>query len=412
MSKVIVVGGGAAGMLAALSAAQEKADVLLLEKNEKLGKKLYLTGKGRCNVTNHCTLDEFMQEVPHNARFLYSAITAFSPQDMMRLLEDCGCPLQVQRGRRVFPVSEKASDVTRALQAALTQAGAAVRLNTEVESILTQDEQVTGVRLRGGESLSADAVIVCCGGTSYPKTGSTGDGDRFAASLGLRVEPRRASLSAVITEESWPAELQGLSLRNTELTLTHGKKCIYQQTGEMLFTHFGVSGPLVLEASCHLPEEVSECVLTINLKPGLSREILDQRLQRELAATPRRQLGSIMPSLVPARLGEVILSLCGTAAETLCGQVTRKEREEIAAMMQSLTLHIAALRPIEEAIVTRGGVSVKELNPTTMESKKIAGLFFAGEAIDVDAHTGGYNLQIAFSTGRAAGRAAAKTRES
>ena len=408
MHDVIVIGGGAAGMMAAIFAARTGGSVTLLERNEKLGKKVYITGKGRCNVTNDCTLDEFMREVPRNPRFLYSALSYFGPQSMMELLEGGGCPVVVQRGRRVFPVTEKASDVTRTLEKLMREAGVKIVYGARVKEVLTQDEAVTGVALLDGRVLSGDRVIIATGGLSCPLTGSTGDGYRMAEELGHTVTPRSAVLSAIETVEAWPGELMGLSLRNVTLTMKKGKKTLYSELGEMLFTHFGVSGPLVLTMSCHLPDNLAEASVTLNLKPGLTREQLDARLQRDFDDNSRKMLRSVLPALLPARLAELFPALCGVDGDKVCAQITREEREIIADKVQNLPLTLKKLAPIEEAIVTRGGVSVKEIDPSTMESKRVSGLYFAGEVIDVDAHTGGYNLQIAWATGALAGTCAAE----
>lgn len=406
MADVIVIGGGAAGMMAAIFAARAGSRVTLLEHNEKLGKKVYITGKGRCNVTNCCDTDEFTRQVARNPRFLYSALSHFSPADMMELLEKAGCPVTVQRGRRVFPATEKASDVTRALTGLLRGYGVEMMLNTEVRRVLTADGRVSGVELAGGVCMSADAVIVATGGKSYPVTGSTGDGYRFAQQLGHTVLPPKPVLSALVTEESWPCELQGLSLRNVTVTVKQGKKTLYEELGEMLFTHFGISGPLTLEASCHLPDDLSTVQLLIDLKPGLDREQLDARLRREFGENGKKQLRNVMPSLLPGKLAEIFPDLCGIGADTVCNQITGAQREKILSMLKALPVALRGFRPLDEAIVTRGGVNVKEIDPKTMESKLVGGLYFAGEVIDVDAHTGGYNLQIAFSTGALAGACA------
>ena len=406
--EIIVVGGGAGGMMAALFAARAGARVTLLERNDKLGRKVYITGKGRCNVTNDCTLDEFLKETPRNPRFLYSALSFFPPQAMMQLLEEGGCPVVVQRGRRVFPATEKASDVTRTLQRLLMQAGVTLRFNARVESVLTREGSVQGVNLVGGGSLAAERVILATGGRSYPGTGSTGDGYRMAEALGHTIIAQQGVLSAVETAVDWPCELQGLSLRNVTLTLKKGKKTLYSELGEMLFTHMGVSGPLVLIMSCHLPEDVTQADVSLNLKPGLTQQQLDARLQREFDAQARKQLRNVMPSLLPGKLAEIFPRLCGVDGDKVCGQINRAERERLCAMMQALPLPIRRLAPLEEAIVTRGGVTVKEISPATMESKLIPGLYFAGEMMDVDAHTGGYNLHIAWCSGALAGQSAAE----
>ena len=407
MSRILIVGAGAAGLMAAIHAARQGAGVTLLDHNEKAGKKIYITGKGRCNCTNDCALEDFLPEVARNARFLYSALSAFSPRDLMSLLEENGCPVTVQRGRRVYPASEKASDVTRALTRLCDRLGVRILLNRQVDSVLTRDGRVRGVRLASGETLEADAVILATGGMSYPATGSTGDGYRLARDLGHTVISPLPSLSALETAESWPAALQGLSLRNVSLTLRCGKKTLYSNLGEMLFTHFGVSGPLVLEASCHLPEEAKGCQLLLDLKPGLTGDQLDARLLREFAAAGKKQLSTVLPALLPHRLAEIFPGLCGLPEALICNQVTVAQRETLARFLKACPLTVSARRPMAEAIVTRGGVSVREVSPATMESRLVPGLYFAGELLDVDAHTGGYNLQIAFSTGALAGRSAA-----
>ncbi len=408
MRNILVIGGGAAGMMAALFAARTGGSVTLLERNAKLGKKVYITGKGRCNVTNDCTLDEFMKEVPRNPRFLYSALSYFGPQHMMDLLEENGCPVVVQRGRRVFPATEKASDVTRALEKALREWNVRILYNVRVAEITLEDSAVSGVALEDGRHIPGDRVILATGGLSCPLTGSTGDGYRMAESLGHTVTPRSAVLSAIDTVESWCGELAGLSLRNVTLTMKKGKKTLYSDLGEMLFTHHGISGPLVLTMSSHLPDALSDAQVTLNLKPGLTREQLDARLQRDFDENSRKQLRNVLPGLLPGRLAEIFPMLCGVDGEKICAQITREERETIATAVQALPLMLKKLAPIEEAIVTRGGVSVKEIDPSTMESKLIPGLYFAGELIDADAHTGGYNLQIAWSTGALAGTCAAE----
>ena len=404
MSEIVVIGGGAAGMMAAVFAARAGGNVTLLEKNEKLGKKVYITGKGRCNLTNDCDLDEFLAQVPRNPRFLYSALSFFSPRDMMSLLEENGCPVTVQRGKRVFPSSEKASDVTRALASLLRKLNVRVRLNTGVRSLSLRGGLVSGVELTEGSVLPADAVILACGGLSYPSTGSTGDGYRLAASAGHTLIPRSPVLVGLETMESWPKSLQGLSLRNVTLTLSSGRKVLYSELGEMLFTHFGISGPLVLEASCHLPDPPGGASLSIDLKPGLTREQLDARLRRDFAEAGRKQLKSVLPGLLPASLADLFPSILGIDASLPCSQITAARRESLLSGLKALPLTVRSPRPVEEAVVTRGGVSVKEIEPGTMRSKLVPNLFLAGEMIDVDAHTGGFNLQIAWSTGALAGQ--------
>ena len=406
MAEILVIGGGAAGMMAAVFAARAGAEVTLLEKNEKLGKKVYITGKGRCNLTNDCDLDEFLAQVPRNPRFLYSALSFFSSRDMMTLMEENGCPVTVQRGRRVFPTSEKASDVTKALTGLLRKWNVRIRLNSDVRCLKTENGLITGAELTDGTFLSADAVILACGGLSYPSTGSTGDGFRFAEALGHTVTPPSPVLVGLETEETWPRSLQGLSLRNVTLSLVSGKKTLYSELGEMLFTHFGISGPLVLEASCHLPQPAKGGRLFIDLKPGLTREQLDARLRRDFTEAGKKQLKSVLPGLLPASFAAIFPGLCGISPDLPCNQITAAQREQLLAALKALPLTIKAPRPIDEAVVTRGGVSVKEIEPGTMRSKLIPNLYFAGEMIDVDAHTGGYNLQISWSTGALAGQSA------
>ena len=409
MPEILVIGGGAAGMAASIFAARSGASVTLLEKNEKLGKKVYITGKGRCNLTNDCDRDTFLGQVPRNPRFLYAALSFFPPQAMMSLLEEAGCPVTVQRGRRVFPASEKASDVTRALSSLMRAAGVRVRLNTAVRSLETDDGRVSAIRTEAGERIPADAVIVCTGGLSYPSTGSTGDGYRFAAEAGHTVLPASPVLVGLETAESWPRSLQGLSLKNVTLSLVRGKKVLYEELGEMLFTHFGVSGPLVLEASCHLPEDLSGVSLRVDLKPGLTPEQLDARLLRDFAASGRKELRTELNTLLPASLAACFPRLCSLPEGLHCSQVTAEQRRRLGERLKTLPMTILRPRPIAEAVVTRGGVSVREVDPAAMRSRLWPNLYFAGEVLDVDAHTGGYNLQIAWATGALAGRSAAES---
>ena len=403
---VIVIGGGAAGMMAALFAARSGARVLLLEKNEKLGKKMYITGKGRCNVTNLCDTQDFLREVPRNPRFLYRALHLFGPSDMLSLLRDLGCETKIERGRRAFPVSDHASDVTKALEKGLRNAGVEICLNSAVREICTENGAVSGVRLDSGAFLPAWAVIVCTGGLSYPATGSTGDGHQWARALGHSLAPLRPSLVGLRTRESWPGELQGLTLKNICLTGRSCGKMIYCELGEMLFTHFGISGPLVIELSAHLPED-EKADVTLDLKPGLTPEQLDARLTREIAAAGKKQLSTVLQTLLPQRFAALFPSLCGVNGQMPCSQVSQKTRQQIGQALKALPLTVIGTRPLAEAIVTRGGVDVSQLNPASMESRILDGLYFAGEVVDVDAHTGGYNLQIAYATGALAGQSAA-----
>ena len=402
----IVIGGGAAGMMAALQAAWAGAQVVLLEKNEKLGKKIYITGKGRCNVTNACDMEDFFKQVPRNSKFLNAAVRQFGYEDVTSLLEMLGTPTKVERGNRVFPESDKASDVTRAFARGMKEAGVQVELNTGVKAV-RKEAGGLAVELERGGTLHAKTVIVATGGLSYPSTGSTGDGYTFAKDNGHTIAPLSGSLVGLTIDEKWPKLLMGLSLKNVRVTAQMGKKKIYDELGEMLFTHLGVSGPLIIELSSHMPEDFSKVQVCLDMKPGMTAEQVDLRLQREFQENVRKQLSSVLLTLMPARMGPVFAQLCGLSPDQPINQITREQRQIIAKNLKALPLCVTGTRPIEEAIVTRGGVEVKEVNPSTMMSKLTEGLFFAGEVLDVDAHTGGFNLQIAFSTGALAGRSAA-----
>ena len=404
---VLVIGGGAAGMMAALQAAYAGAGVILLEKNEKLGKKIYITGKGRCNVTNVADAEEFFRQVPRNPRFLNSALRQFDHEDVTSTLAMLGTETKVERGGRVFPVSDHASDVTRALHRGMKDAGVQVELNTGVGKVEKTEDGLFRVTLSQGGSLIARSVIVATGGMSYPSTGCTGDGYRIARENGHTVTPLSGSLVGLTIGEKWPTLLMGLSLKNVRVQAKAGKKKIYDELGEMLFTHFGVSGPLIIELSSHMPEDFESVSVTLDMKPALTEEQVDLRLQREFTQNARKQLSSVLVELMPARMGPVFAQICGLSPEQPVNQITREERMLIGRMLKALPLRVNGTRPIEEAIVTRGGVEVKEVNPSTMMSRMQEGLFFAGEVLDVDAHTGGFNLQIAFSTGALAGRSAA-----
>lgn len=409
MRKVLVIGGGAAGMMAAIFAARKGAQVTLLERNEKLGKKLYITGKGRCNVTNACAMDEFILEVPRNGRTLYSALSFFSPRDMMAFLTDEGCPVVTERGRRVFPETQKASDVTRTLERVMKRENVTVRLSARAQTITVSNGHVTGVIIQGGEAIEADAVIVATGGKSYPMTGSTGDGYRLLKELGHTIIPPTPALSALVTREAWVSSLQGLSLKNVELTLLRGKQKAYHELGEMLFTHFGVSGPMVIEASSHIePTQIANHALLIDLKPALTLEQVDARLLREFEQAPNKHLKTVLTGLLPGKMAQVFPAILGFDDLMVVNQVQKELRLQIARGLKALKLTVKSFYSMDEAIVTRGGVTVREINAGNMESRLIAGLYVAGELLDIDAHTGGYNLQIAFSTGALAGEYAAE----
>lgn len=391
-------------MLAAAMAAERGYAVTLFEKNEKLGKKLFITGKGRCNITNAAEPDAFFKNIPRNPKFLYSALYGYTNEDVITLLGRMGVPTKMERGGRVFPASDKSSDVIRAFASYVKQAGAVVRLNTQVDSAMQADGGgfLLGV---GGETLFFDALILATGGVSYPSTGSTGDGYRFAHVFGHTVTEIQPALIPLETEEEWPKTLSGLSLRNVTLRAYNKKgKLAFEELGEMLFTHFGVSGPLVLSASSFLPGDPAGAKLSIDLKPGLTPEELDRRLLRDFEGNIRRRFANALDALLPQRLIPIIVAQSGISGETPVHQVTREQRQGFVALLKALPLTVKRALPVEQAIITRGGVSVKEINPSTMESKLVPGLYFAGEVIDVDACTGGYNLQIACSTGALAGR--------
>ena len=399
---VAVVGGGPAGQMAAITAAQNGHRVTLLEKNEKLGKKLYITGKGRCNVTNACGRDGFFANVIRNPRFLYSAYAAFSERDMMAFLERNGCPVKVERGQRVFPVSDKARDVQRALDRALKAAGVTVRLNADVREILTRDGAVCAVRTdRGAEAF--DRVILTTGGLSYPSTGSTGAGFDMVKALGHTVTELYPSLVPLETVESWPFALSGITLKNVRLTAKKGGKTIYSEQGEMLLTHFGVSGPLVLTASAYIAEEPAGTELFIDLKPAIPAEELHARLQRLVQENPKKAVGGAFSGVLPTRLLDAVFEQARIQPWAPAASFTKEQRQAMVGALKGMPLTVRGTRPFSEAVVTRGGVSVKEVRPSTLESKIAAGLYLAGEILDVDAFTGGFNLQIAWSTGALAG---------
>ncbi len=400
---VLVIGGGPAGMTAAYAAAENGHAVILIERNEKLGKKLYLTGKGRCNVTNTAGRDEFFQNVFRNARFLYGALSRFDHDDIAALLTSTGLALKTERGGRVFPASDKSSDVLRAFDALLTRAGVTVRLNTRALGVLTEGGAVTGVETDAG-AFPAGAVVVATGGLSYPSTGSTGDGYRFAETCGHTIAKPAPSLVPFETAESWPYPLAGLTLKNVKLTVERNGKRVFSELGELLLTHFGVSGPLVLSASAAVADAPEGARLLIDFKPALSDAALDARLLRDLAESARKQVGTALHALLPQRLLLTVLELANIDAAAPVGELTREQRKKLVETLKAAPLTVRRTRPIEEAIVTRGGVNVGEINSSTMESKLTRGLYFAGEVIDVDALTGGFNLQIAYSTGAAAGR--------
>lgn len=405
--KTIIIGGGPAGMMAAVSASDSGDSVILLEKNEKLGKKLFITGKGRCNVTNACEREAFYEHVISNPKFLYSAYSALDSKALMDFIEENKTPLKVERGNRVFPVSDHSYDIIDAFKRALKNRGVEIRLNTEVKEILTDESsKVAGVILRGGEKISADKVIIATGGISYPSTGSTGDGYRFAEKTGHKTIPVKPALVPLETKEEWVKSLQGLSLKNVKLSLVNGGKIIYTEQGEMLFTHFGISGPLVLSASSIYAglKEYKDTHVLIDLKPALTEEETDRRLIRELEGGNRKELKNILNEIYPLKLAGIICEIAGIDPYKRCNEISAKERKALLEVTKRLKITINGCRDFNEAIITHGGVATKEINPKTMESKIVPGLFFAGEVMDVDAFTGGFNLQIAFCTGYLAGK--------
>ena len=407
---VLVIGGGAAGLMAAGHAAKRGLRVTILERNPRMARKLMITGKGRCNITNNCPTDEIIANIPTNGRFLYSALASFSPESVMRFFESQGLELKTERGNRVFPASDKACDVVDTLVNFVKSAGCRFIQGRAVE-LLLHDGICTGVRLEDGRALEAQAVIVATGGLSYPLTGSTGDGYTLAQQAGHTIMPPRPSLVPLTSADDWCKDLQGLSLRNCALKLldTQKGKVIFEDFGEMLFTHFGVSGPMALSASAHMKDmQEGRYRLLVDCKPGLTPEKLDARILRDFEDNKNRDIGNSLFALLPRALCPVALQLCGMDPTTKCHDITRKQRLELGALIKALPITIAGFRPVEEAIVTAGGVKVAEIQSRSMESKLVKGLYFAGEVLDVDAYTGGFNLQIAWSTGYAAGMHAAQ----
>lgn len=400
----IVIGGGPAGMFAAITAARQGARVLLLERNERLGKKLMITGKGRCNVTNNCTLQEVLQNTPRNGRFLFSAMTAFPPEKTMAFFEDRGCGLKTERGNRVFPVSDKAMSILECLQQELRRQGVTVK-TARVKHIVTRDGVAVGVQTQS-ETMFARWVILATGGASYPTTGSTGDGYAMAEELGHTIVPVRGSLVPLETAGRDCQDMQGLSLRNVAVKLINAKgKVLYKDFGELLFTHFGISGPTVLSASCHLKGE--GCRLAIDLKPALEENKLDDRILRDLELYQNRAMENALIDLLPRSMIPVVLRRLEIDPQMQANSLTRQKRRALVELLKGFSVEITGKRPVAEAIITSGGIKVSEIDPKTMESKRLPGLYFAGEVIDCDAYTGGFNLQIAWATAYAAGMAAA-----
>ena len=400
MKNVIVVGGGAAGMIAAIAAAQNGAHVTLLEKNEKLGKKIYITGKGRCNVTNACEAEDFFSNVVSNSKFMYSAFYSYDNNMVYDLIESTGCKLKVERGNRVFPLSDHSSDIINSFNKLLKQNKVDVHLNTAVSGLFIKDNRCAGVVLTN-KTIECDAVIVATGGLSYQSTGSTGDGINWARKSEHKIVECSPALVPLVAKEEWVKDLQGLSLKNVSVTLINANKKLYSGFGEMLFTHFGVSGPLILSASTKVKEEIytQEPKLYIDLKPAMSEKELDDRILKDFKLYSNRQFINSLSDLLPSKMIPVIVRLSGIDERKQVNLITKEERLKLVGLLKKLELTVIGNRGFNEAIITRGGISVKEINPSTMESKKYKGLYFAGEMIDVDALTGGFNLQIAWSTG-------------
>lgn len=409
MGKILVIGGGAAGMMAAVFAARNGQKVCLFEKNEKLGKKLFITGKGRCNLTNACDMEELLDAVVTNRKFLYSSFYGFTNEETMEFFEELGLKMKTERGNRVFPVSDHSSDVIKVLQDELWKLNVKLCLKTEIARVEEKDGHFFGVRLKDGTTVQGDACIIATGGNSYQTTGSTGDGYRFARELGHTVTEIAPALVPLEIREQYGKDLQGLSLRNVEAAVLDGKKELYRDFGEMLFTHYGVSGPLILSASSYIGKRLRErpLKLVIDLKPALSFEQMDARILRDFEENKNRQFKNSLGKLFPSKLIPVMISLSGICPDKKVNEISKEERQRFAALIKGFTMTITKTRDFNEAIITQGGVSVKEINPATMESKKVKGVYFAGEVLDLDAVTGGFNLQIAWSTGNAAGSCAA-----
>ena len=406
--RVAVIGAGAAGMMAAITAAEAGADVTLFERNDRVGKKLRITGKGRCNVTNNCDNNEFLSNVPTNPRFLYASLSRFSTADTMAFFEDAGVPLKTERGKRVFPISDRAADIVSAMERRCREAGVSL-VHRRVRGLIIEDSSVVGLKYGDGEE-NFDAVIVCTGGRSYSMTGSDGDGYRFATEAGHTVTSLHPSLVPLVAEGKLCASLQGLSLKNVSLTIKMAEsgKVVYEDFGEMLFTHYGITGPLVLSASAHLSDITpGKYEAYIDLKPALDEKTLDARILSDFSKYQNRDLINALDDLLPQKMIAPYIGLCGIDPRKKVNSITREEREKMVHILKGIRVKLNGFRPIEEAIVTRGGVSVKEIDPKTMQSKLVEGLYFAGEVLDVDAYTGGFNLQIAFSTATVAGTSAA-----
>jgi len=406
MAKVIVIGGGPAGMMAAIAASANN-DVILIEKNEKLGKKLFITGKGRCNVTNAEDISDFFDKIPTNPNFLYSSLYTFSNTDVMNFFENNGVKLKIERGDRVFPKSDKSSDIIKALEKSLKNNNVHIMLNSNVKEFIVNDNLITAVVLSNNNVIKGDCFILCTGGMSYPQTGSTGDGFKFSKKLGHNVITPISALVPIEVKEDWIKDLQGLSLKNVEIKVTNrNNKLLYKDFGEMLFTHYGISGPIVLSASSVINKYIDkmELKVIINIKPALSSGDLDKRIQKDFLKYINKDFKNSLCDLLPKKIIDTVILLSKIDPNKKVNLITKEERRSLLYVIQNFTLHIKGFRPIEEAIITKGGIDIKEINPSTLKSKIIKNLYFAGEIIDVDAFTGGFNLQIAFSTGYLAGK--------
>ncbi|HKM05207.1 MAG TPA: NAD(P)/FAD-dependent oxidoreductase [Lachnospiraceae bacterium] len=405
MSKVIIVGGGAAGMMAAIAAAENGHQVKLIEKNDKLGKKIYITGKGRCNVTNACEMEDFFNSVVSNPKFLYSACYTFDNSAVIRMLEENGCNIKIERGDRAFPVSDHASDVIKALQKKMDTHHVKVYLKTKVKEVLVENHIVIGVLLEDKTTLFSDSVIITTGGLSYITTGSDGDGYRFAKQTGHQVTNLSPALVPLQVKEKWCLDLQGLALKNISILVEKDQKKVYEGFGEMLFTHFGVSGPLILSASSYISKNTKDCncLIHLDLKPALSLEQLDKRLLRDFEEHNNKQFKNAVSGLFPSKLIPVMIQLSGINPDKKINEISKEERLQFVSLIKNVKITVVGTRDYNEAIITQGGISIKDLNPSTMESKLVKGLHFAGEVLDLDALTGGFNLQIAWSTGFLAG---------
>ena len=400
--KVVIIGAGAAGLMAAVTAGRNGHEVILIEKNDRFGKKLAITGKGRCNVTNDSPVDELIKNVPVNGRFLYSAFNTFSSYDTIEFFENAGVKLKTERGNRVFPESDKAQDIVNALVSEMKKYDVKTIKGTAVK-IIEENGCINGIMLSDGKIINSERVILATGGVSYPTTGSTGDGYKFARELGHTVTEIRPSLVPLVAMEDFCKEMMGLSLKNVAITLFENGKKKYTDFGEMLFTHFGVSGPVILSASAHMKKNVDCYSIEIDLKPALDESALDKRILRDFEKYSKRDFINSLSDLLPQKMIPVIVKLSGIDPRKTVCEITKEERKKLGYLLKHLTINVKAFRPVSEAIITSGGIKISEINPSTMESKIISGLYFAGEIIDVDAYTGGFNLQIAFSTGYLAG---------